>query len=637
MKKAVGAVLALSVWAGAAVAAPVLVRRGVVLTAKDLSGELDWPKLAHEAGLTTIATHVGPGDVMPFIRNEKGRKFLADCRAYGLDVEHELHAMSYLLPRRLFAEHPDYFRMDGNGQRTNRLNCCASSAGALAVIASNAVAVAKVCRPTTGRYFYWLDDTEGDASCHCEKCRGFNAADQALLVENAILAALRKEVDPKATLAHLAYYRTMTPPSRVKPADGIFLEYANITRNRSRPLSDVELGNLKRLLAVFPAETAQVLEYWLDASLYSKWRKPSVRLPWSASAVRREIDDYAKLGIRRFTTFGVYLDGDYVRNHGFPKEVLDYGAALRDWPYAAVPEHGFLGVPDRVVFSKDECGQDLMTLKGPGGSLVLSMQGAQIRSWRPTGQDEVLYRPATMRFSGNTEVRGGIPLCWPWFGACGEPGSQPHGVARHGMFELVSAEADSANTCVQLRLDAKGVNGLGSDWVRFDYRVKLCGDGRLELTGYTTNLGKSPCRVTEGIHPYWRVSDRRQVRVEGLDGARYCFAEETQEPTSVWTGDFAPGARHFDHVFWMATNTVTVVDPGLGRRITVASENLPRIVVWTPPEFKLGDFENLPPEDMWTFICVEPGRLFRPAAYELKPRQWRSFTVRVSVSGEEMR
>ena len=97
--------------------------RGLVLSAKDLSGNLDWPKIAHEAGVGTLATHIGPKDVIPFLKGEKGRRFVDGCRKYGLALEHELHAIEYLLPRELFATEPELFRMDTNGVRTADANC----------------------------------------------------------------------------------------------------------------------------------------------------------------------------------------------------------------------------------------------------------------------------------------------------------------------------------------------------------------------------------------------------------------------------------------------------------------------------------------------------------------------------------
>ena len=117
--------------------------RGVVVSARDLSGAFDWPRLAHEAGLTTIATHIGPRDVMPFMLSGRGARFLDACARYGLQVEHELHAIDWLLPRTMFATDPAFFRMNEKGARTPDSNCCPSNPFALEVIACRAVEVAR--------------------------------------------------------------------------------------------------------------------------------------------------------------------------------------------------------------------------------------------------------------------------------------------------------------------------------------------------------------------------------------------------------------------------------------------------------------------------------------------------------------
>ena len=77
--------------------------RGVVVSARDLSGAFDWPRLAREAGLNTVATHIGPRDVMPFMQSGRGARFVDACARNGLQVEHELHALDWLLPRAMFA------------------------------------------------------------------------------------------------------------------------------------------------------------------------------------------------------------------------------------------------------------------------------------------------------------------------------------------------------------------------------------------------------------------------------------------------------------------------------------------------------------------------------------------------------
>lgn len=302
--------------------------RGVVLTPEDLR-LWDWPERAKRAGLSTIALHPTPSAVAAFVRGEAGKRFLARCRELGLQVEYELHAMRELLPRELFAAEPALFRMNEKGERTADANLCVHSSRALEIAAESACRIARELRPSSSRYFYWGDD--GAPWCRCPDCHGFSDSDQALILENHLHAALRKQ-DRRATLAHLAYANTLAPPTRVKPARGVFLEFAPIDRRYDVPLGDpanrkwLELleGNLKW----FGARNAQALEYWLDVSRFSLWRKPAVKLPWNGDLVAKDIEAYAARGVRRITTFAVYIDSDYVSRHGEPP-LDEYGRLLR--------------------------------------------------------------------------------------------------------------------------------------------------------------------------------------------------------------------------------------------------------------------------------------------------------------------
>src|SRR5207244_3077808 len=139
--------------------------------------------------------------VVDFIESPAGRDFLAKCARLGVQVEYELHAMRELLPRALFATEPALFRMNDQGERTPDANLCVHSPRALEVVASNALRLARQLRPTTGRYFFWGDD--GRPWCRCPQCREFSDSDQALLLNNHLMAALRKFA-PRAQLAHFA-------------------------------------------------------------------------------------------------------------------------------------------------------------------------------------------------------------------------------------------------------------------------------------------------------------------------------------------------------------------------------------------------------------------------------------------------
>ncbi len=84
-------------------------------------------------------------------------------------------------------------------------------------------------------------------------------------------------------------------------------------------------------LKVFHPETAQVLEYWLDVSRFSNWRRPAVRLSWNREVFLADLDAYDSRRIRHITTFSAWVDADYQRHFGEPSFVGEYGVALSSW------------------------------------------------------------------------------------------------------------------------------------------------------------------------------------------------------------------------------------------------------------------------------------------------------------------
>ena len=320
--------------------------RGVVLSVEDLL-TLDWPLLAHQANLTTIATHVTPSQVSEYIKSDKGQQFLLDCKKYDIQVEHELHAMKDLLPRALFAKDPDMFRMNDKGVRVPDFNCCVHSNDGMDIITENAVKYSETLHSTTGRYFYWIDDAA--PMCRCSLCKELTDSEQALVIENRIIKALRNKITD-ASLAHLAYQHTMIPPKNIKPEKGVFLEFAPIVREWDKPLSDSKAGTegiapggvrkithgecmdvLAANLEVFPKETAQVLEYWLDVSLQSHWTKPAVKLSWYPQVCKSDVKTYMRAGITNITTFAVYVDREYKNTYNDLNFIKEYGNILKNF------------------------------------------------------------------------------------------------------------------------------------------------------------------------------------------------------------------------------------------------------------------------------------------------------------------
>ena len=191
---------------------PFFQTRGIVLAWNDVSNPnvLDWIAKMKENGLNTVS--VSGYDYQSVAYAEMKQKFIDN----GLNFVYEEHAMTWLLPRKLFESHPEYFRMDKEGIRRPDFNGCPSNVETLAIIYENAKKFGKANVPTNHKYYFWLYD--GGEKCYCNECRDLNDADQGLLFENTILRAL-KEIDPKARLAHLAYDKTTPAPSKIKPEE----------------------------------------------------------------------------------------------------------------------------------------------------------------------------------------------------------------------------------------------------------------------------------------------------------------------------------------------------------------------------------------------------------------------------------
>lgn len=282
-----------------------------------------------ELGINTLALHPVGGET-----TEKTACELAELCEYNtefrslidladkksLSVEYELHALNHLLPRAEFKNHPEWFRMNKEGERTPDANMCLSNPQALEYVGESAVKFANSLYRNGDRHYFWMADDK-HKKCNCPECAQLSPSDQQLKLMNSMVTALRR-VNPQAQLAYIAYLDTLPVPEKIKPADGIFLEYAPFERDFTKPVRDSlpesEIANLKALLEYFGKENSQVLEYWYDNSLFSKWKKPPKLFTPNNEMIKNDIAFYKELGFERVASFACYLGPDYEELFGAP-------------------------------------------------------------------------------------------------------------------------------------------------------------------------------------------------------------------------------------------------------------------------------------------------------------------------------
>ena len=310
-------------------------KQGIVIHPEELTDQMI--EMLKQSKINVLGLHPVGGEnadqtlenLLELSKTAEFQDKLSQVRELGIAIEYEMHALSWLIPRTLFADRPVWFRMDKEGKRVSDYNLCVSNPEAMEYLTDRAEQLARMLPSDTGRYYFWSDDMP-DSFCNCEKCREFSPSDQALMIYHAILRGIRR-VDEKAKHCYLAYKENLLIPQRIKPEEGIFVEYAPMWRDTTIPLSDTSCETnrkfyetIKPLIGCFGGKDAQVLEYWLDNSLFSDWKKPPKPLSICTDTIKQDITFYRQCGFEGITTFGCYLSDDYIELHGTPP-IVEYG------------------------------------------------------------------------------------------------------------------------------------------------------------------------------------------------------------------------------------------------------------------------------------------------------------------------
>jgi len=276
---------------------------------------------------------------------------------------------------------------------------------------------------------------------------------------------------------------------------------------------------------------------------------------------------------------------------------------------------------------------------GPGGLLFadvanrharasVCLQGAQVMHWQPHDQPQpVLWLSAGARHAPGKAIRGGIPICWPWFGPAAPDGAQPpaagpaHGFARTQDWHFDGAQtlADGATRLCLSLTDSPHSRALWPAAFVLELRITIGALLGLELT--TCNTGSDRMMITEALHTYFQIGDIGAIAVHGLAGERYFDAVAAAAPGSGGRDAVEDGAVRFagevDRVY-DASGECRIDDPLLERRLYIAKSGSASTVVWNPWEAKAERLGDIVPGGWRQMVCVESGNA-RANTIELAP------------------
>ena len=311
-------------------------KNGMIIHPGELSKK--WIDRLADAGIDTLGIHPEGGAGAPkslerlleLLKTPEYRALIDYAKRRGLKIEYECHAAGYLMDKSLFDSHPEYFRMNSEGERTPDWNFCVSNPDALSLFAKCAAELALALYGSGKDFYFWMDDGRG-IHCNCPECRSLTPSDQQYIALRAAIGEIRKYI-PDARMAYLAYIDTLAPPTVSHSDSGLFLEYAPFEKYTARGEDREERiarekAMIAPLLDYFGRADAKVLEYWYDNSLYSRWKKPPARFVLNEDAMVDDVREYREMGFDRASTFACFLGEDYEELYG-EADILPFARAF---------------------------------------------------------------------------------------------------------------------------------------------------------------------------------------------------------------------------------------------------------------------------------------------------------------------
>ena len=249
-----------------------------------------------------------------------------------------------------------------------------------------------------------------------------------------------------------------------------------------------------------------------------------------------------------------------------------------------------------------------------GAELLVSEQGAQILRYQPAKGEPLIWLSDAAAYERGKSVRGGVPVCWPWFGdlqrnpeairaAYTRPEQAPaHGLVRDRDWQLIGLNTEEDGVTLSFAFDSAAQPI--AEWPHAaELQLDIHLGERLKLSLTTRNLGDGELPISQALHSYFAVSDIRKVQIEGLDACRY--VDTLQDWKKVRQKGAVTFSGETDRIYLDTPQQLSIVDPAWKRRIVMRSAGSASAVVWNPWIAKAKRLSQFA-DDAWQgMLCIE--------------------------------
>ena len=265
------------------------------------------------------------------------------------------------------------------------------------------------------------------------------------------------------------------------------------------------------------------------------------------------------------------------------------------------------GISEQLEFIQEANGLITLRIVNAYARSTIALQGAHIMTYQSTGEQPLVWLSPVAKRAQGKSIRGGVPICWPWFGAhASEPTLPAHGFARTALWQ-VSASEILPDGSTQIRFELPSSSIPLSQWpypCRVTYVVTVGEKLTVELI--TENTGDTVFELGEALHTYFVISDVDGLSIKGMEGGTY-LDKVGEAATRTQLGAIQI-ASEVDRIYIDTEADCLIEDAGYKRRIRIAKRGSRTNIVWNPwveKSARMGDFgSDLGYRGM---VCVESG------------------------------
>lgn len=252
---------------------------------------------------------------------------------------------------------------------------------------------------------------------------------------------------------------------------------------------------------------------------------------------------------------------------------------------------------------------DALDIRHPRFSARVFLQGAHLTSYFPAGQSDWLWLSPQARYQKGRAIRGGIPVCWPWFG---DPARNPpavqrrvkadsaHGFARVQPWHLEDLTESEDHVELSLSLATNQTTaalwqGKATALIRFRFSAEGC-----QIALSTTNRDPDTLAFSQALHTYLPTPDIYETELRGLDNCEYI------DTLRQWHTFNQTGPVYFqgelDRIYLGAPDLTLATPAGIR---TLSASGSDSTVVWNPGVSKAKTLSDFPDDGWGHMLCVE--------------------------------